>query len=147
MRRMVGPLQVTTLFNHTFQANVYSNYGIFLKLYKQLEMYYEKNKNKLNVQFRQIDFGKVKYADERYLAERTLQSCVSVQGCHQKKQSYRDLIRQLCFLEDDFNNETIQFYLATERVALSGIVKKEKKIKRFIREELRIYGGDGKYEA
>lgn len=148
MRRMVGPLQVTTLFNHTFQANVYSNYMVFLKLYKQLEMYYEKNKNKLNVQFRQIDFGKVKYADERYLAERTLQSYANVRGCHQQKQAYRDLMHQLYFLEDDFNNETIQFYLATERVSLSDIAKKERELKQYlyskevIFEDLRHYGGE-----
>ena len=127
MKRMVGPLQVTTLFNYTFQGNVYGNYGIFLKLYKQLEDYYNKHRELLKNHFHPIDFDKVRYADEDYLSERILQSYVKVQECHQHKRAYQDLIQQLYFLEDDFNNETIQFYLATERVTLPETEEKERK--------------------
>lgn len=125
LKWMVGPLQVTTLFNHTFQGNVYNDYAIFLKLYRQLEKYAQDNRISA---FDNVFEGKKrapKYASGDYLAERALQSYVKVQECHEQGQAYQDLIQQLYFLEDDFNNDTIQFYLATERINLPKTKKKE----------------------
>lgn len=130
LKWMVGPLQVTTLFNHTFQGNVYNDYAIFLKLYRQLEKYAKDNRIG---DFNDVFNGRVqkpKYANEDYLAERALQSYIKVQECHRQGQAYQDLIQQLYLLEDDFNNDTIQFYLATERMALTNTEEKARKLRK-----------------
>lgn len=129
LKWMVGPLQVTTLFNHTFQGNVYDDYAIFLKLYRQLEKYAKDNR--IN-DFDDVFNGRIrkpKYANEDYLAERALQSYIKVRECHRQGQAYQDLIQQLYLLEDDFNNDTIQFYLATERIGMQSVKQKEQKLR------------------
>lgn len=131
LKWMVGPLQVTTLFNHTFQGNIYSDYAVFLKLYKQLRKYAKDKDIKMDdvLDEAKASRRKLRYANEQYLAERALRSYIKVQECHQQGQAYRDLMQQLYLLEDDFNNDTIQFYLATERIGLEGAKKKERKLR------------------
>lgn len=54
-----------------------------------------------------------------YLAENAIHYYTKAWQVHHQGKSYQLLIRNLHFLEDDLNNNTCQFYMATERFSLN----------------------------
>lgn len=65
-----------------------------------------------------------------YLVENVIHSFAKARQCSSQGTSYQEMIRGLYFLDDDLNNDTIQFYLAIERACMSDMFDIEKALKR-----------------
>ena len=72
----------------------------------------------------------------RYLAESAIHYYTRARQVHAEGKTYQEMIRSLYFLDDDLNNDTLQFYLAIERYSLNkGKIKnKEYGLKKRCRE-------------
>ena len=72
----------------------------------------------------------------RYLAESAIHYYTRARQVHAEGKTYQEMIRSLYFLDDDLNNDTLQFYLAIERYSLNkGKIKdKEYSLKKRCRE-------------
>lgn len=55
-----------------------------------------------------------------FLAENAIHYYTKARQVHSEGKSYQELIRNLFFLEDDLNNDTLQFYLALERFDITS---------------------------
>lgn len=77
-----------------------------------------------------------------YLAENAIHYYTKAWQIHHQGKSYQLLIRNLHFLEDDLNNDTCQFYMATERFSL-----KKKRIQERIRELKQMYKDSYYYDV
>ena len=55
----------------------------------------------------------------RYLAESAIHYYTRARQVHAEGKTYQEMIRSLYFLDDDLNNDTLQFYLAIERYSLN----------------------------
>lgn len=85
---------------------------------------------------RRLDFLKrMTYASKRsnpsktikvYLAENAIHYYTKAWQVHHQGKSYQMLIRNLHFLDDDLNNNTCQFYMATERFLIQFELIKER---------------------
>lgn len=60
-----------------------------------------------------------------FLAENAIHYYTKARQVHSQGKSYQELIRNLFFLEDDLNNDTLQFYLALERFDIASKVQSE----------------------
>ncbi len=157
--KMLNPLQTTTLYTNSFRANVYYDFAICQILYNQLKDYYgykddkgsefvtttyewdvknntieekmilEYNELALEQQTKDMQ-GANFYSNINYLIERALYLYTKAEQCSQQGIGYQELIRNLYFLDDDLNNDTIQFYLAIERTTLSEIEQRKKSLKK-----------------
>lgn len=55
----------------------------------------------------------------RYLMESAIHYYTRARQVHSEGKAYQEMIRSLYFLDDDLNNDTLQFYLAIERYAFN----------------------------
>ena len=55
----------------------------------------------------------------RYLSESAIHYYTRARQVHAEGKTYQEMIRSLYFLDDDLNNDTLQFYLAIERYSLN----------------------------
>lgn len=58
-----------------------------------------------------------------FLAENAIHYYTKARQVHSQGKSYQELIRNLFFLEDDLNNDTLHFYLALERFDITSRVQ------------------------
>lgn len=65
------------------------------------------------------------YSHICFLAENAIHYYTKARQMHFQGKSYQELIRNLFFLEDDLNNDTLQFYLALERFDIASGVQHE----------------------
>lgn len=67
----------------------------------------------------------------RYLSESAIHYYTRARQVHTEGKTYQEMIRSLYFLEDDLNNDTLQFYLAIERYSFNkgNIREKEYELK------------------
>lgn len=67
----------------------------------------------------------------RYLMESAIHYYTRARQVHSEGKAYQEMIRSLHFLDDDLNNDTLQFYLAIERYAFNkgSIMEKEYALK------------------
>lgn len=144
--KMIEPLQGDTLFNYTFRGNIYFDFAIFRILYNQLcHLYgYSSVQPKLYLSTPElIEFHQqlvadheaelqepIRYTDVNYLVENAIHAFTKAFQCSHQGAGYQELIRSINFLEDDLNNNTIQFYLATERLVQNRTQEKNHKLKK-----------------
>lgn len=92
-----------------------------------------------NIYQRRFNFLKrMTYASKRtnpsktikvYLAENAIYYYTQACQIHNQGKSYQILIRNLCFLDDDLNNNTCQFYMAMERSMLEDRIDRINELK------------------
>lgn len=65
-----------------------------------------------------------------FLAENAIHYYTKARQMHCQGKSYQEMIRNLFFLDDDLNNDTLQFYMALERFDLDILYAVENKLKK-----------------
>lgn len=64
-----------------------------------------------------------------FLAENAIHYYTKARQMNMQGKTYQEMIRNLFFLEDDLNNDTLQFYTALERLMLSDETKNSREVK------------------
>lgn len=149
----LAPMQNTQLFNHSFRGRAYYDLAVAQSLLDALcdicgydPVRYDARSKRLDavgdsddaVRRRSLhalfdsDFLHRHRAlsNLNYLVENVIHSFAKARQCSSQGTSYQEMIRGLYFLDDDLNNDTIQFYLAIERASMKDIVDIENALKR-----------------
>lgn len=132
IQALIIPQQTTTLFNNSFKADILYKLLDFVKLSDIVCTYYTTNNNLQNRldKFRNNIARAARTAGcgnirNHYLAETCIHYCAKARQMHQQGKAYQEMLRNLFFLEDDLNNDSLQFYLAMERLELKkGIIQR-----------------------
>lgn len=153
--QMISPMHNTTLFNHTFRGNIYWDLAYLQMCMDQLCDYCGYNftvdysdecRTCQNVdadnsseymlcrlhELFSLEYMQrhLRYSNVHYLVENAIHSYAKARQCSMQGQSYQELIRAMYFLDDDLNNDTIQFYIAMERASAEQILKRERNLKK-----------------
>lgn len=163
--QIISPFQSITMFNHSFRGNVYINLAIFQIMMNQLCEYcgYDPildndlhetycttpdNANKYENYMALKELFNHEYmlrhdrlSNVNYLVENAIHSYTKARLCSSQGTSYQELIRNIYFLDDDLNNDTIQFSIASERASKERIYKREMKLK-----QLRAFNNTSVYK-
>lgn len=131
IQALIIPQQTTTLFNNSFKADILYKLLAFVKLHDIICMYYtrshlqdrlDKFRDNIARAARTAGCGNIR---NHYLAETCIHYCAKTRQMHQQGKAYQEMLRNLFFLEDDLNNDSLQFYLAMERLELKkGIIQR-----------------------
>ena len=110
---ILTPLRNTTLFTNSYKASAFDRLQKFCRVYKSLYCYYRYGENKYK------DKGIRDDKEINFKAESAIHYYTRARQVHAEGKTYQEMIRSLYFLDDDLNNDTLQFYLAIERYSLN----------------------------
>ncbi len=149
----LAPMQNTLLFNHSFRGRAYYDLAVAQSLLDALCDICGYDPVRYDAEYERFDLGDDSADAARrrslhalfdsdflhrhralsnlnYLVENVIHSFAKARQCSSQGTSYQEMIRGLYFLDDDLNNDTIQFYLAIERACMSDMFDIEKALKR-----------------
>lgn len=155
--QMIGPMNNSTLFNHTFYGYLYMELAFFQIILEQLCHYcgyspfgsraetflldgegnataypnpnnphYAQMEEWFSLEYMQRFY---RYSNVNYFVENAIHSFTKARQCSSQGHSYQELIRSMHFLDDDLNNDTIQFHLSLERAASAEALNIEQLLK------------------
>lgn len=155
----IEPMNTTTIVNHTFVGDVYLELAVVQRLLDQLceacgfELISDNNRITIRYEYSDepaigdedratfrkeltelydYDFmsRNIRRSNENYLVENAIHSYTKARQCSSEEHAYQELIRELYFLDDDLNNDTIQPFLAIERATAQTTREKENRLKK-----------------
>jgi len=114
--------------NHSLLAETYFN---FWKWSIYLTLFDDKGLNKQKRQIEEIiekliEPDNFHFVSPTYLAEKAITSWYDMKYTHQQGQAYRNLIENMYYLNDDFNDEMYHFHAAIERYKINLGVDEDK---------------------
>lgn len=133
----------THLFNHSFMGSMHGNLSFWIRRYEIFEKKFSENSSKINELLKKY-LGKEweKQLSAHYETKQALSHYYKCLEMHEEGRAYHNMINDLCYIKDDYNDRSDHFSIAEERHnILNGKIKsKINKLKKF-------YEDSGLYEA
>ena len=136
MHKTLEIFGLSFIHNHSWYASIYRRIAVWTQLYKQFEEI-TVDRSKTESKLRKL-IGIVELNDLNPISyyEKALSHCYSIYSSHFEGGEYYDIIGDMNYLDDDFNDPLYHFSATMERVVINlGIIEKHiKQLKKLIKD-------------
>ena len=157
--RLSKTIGETYLFSHSFMGSMHKNLTFWIRLYEQYEEKYKKNEKEKDKKKNEFTSRIEEYL-ENYLGEEgkeqlsssyeKQQALLHYYKCletHHEGRAYYNMIDNMCYIKDDYNDRSDHFSIAEERHnILNGKIKEKISELKELYKNSKLYDVDNYYE-